>query len=377
MDIKVPVQLLGGLSPEKFMKLYWQKKPLLIRRALPDFKPLLSRSELFELSSRHEVESRLLESRDSGGGASWRLKSGPFSRRALPPLSLPNWTLLVQGVDLHHDSAHALLKRFRFLPDARLDDLMISYASMGGGVGPHFDSYDVFLLQASGRRRWQIGRQKDLSIKADSPIKILENFHPEHTYELNPGDMLYLPPRYAHNGVAMDSDCMTYSVGFRAPGAQEMAREILQRIAEDSIDALKPSIYSDPGQLAVESPGAIPSGMQVFAKKAIEKLIQTPGLLGQILGEYLTEPKTDVWFEAGEEHLDCTEVILDRKTKMMHDKRHVFINGESFLATGLEGRLMRKLSDDRILQMSELQRMSPSAQELVQSWCKAGWIHGR
>jgi 50S ribosomal protein L16 3-hydroxylase len=377
MDIKEPIQLLGGLSPDKFMRLYWQKKPLLIRRALPDFKPLLSRAELFELSSRPDVESRLLEYRDSGEGASWRLKSGPFSRRALPPLSLPNWTLLVQGVDLHHNNAHALLKRFRFLPDARLDDLMISYASMGGGVGPHFDSYDVFLLQASGRRRWQIGRQKDLSIRADSPIKILENFYPEHTYELNPGDMLYLPPRYAHNGVAMDSDCMTYSVGFRAPGAQEVAREILQRIAEDSIDALKPSIYSDSGQLAVGSPGAIPSCMEVFAKKAIEKLIQTPGLLGQILGEYLTEPKTDVWFEAGETPKDSTEIILDRKTKMMHDKSHVFINGESFLATGLEGRLMRKLSDDKKLQVSELKRMSESAQELVQSWCIAGWVHGK
>jgi 50S ribosomal protein L16 3-hydroxylase len=144
------------------------------------------------------VESRLIVQQAKG----WRMKQGPFAPRSLPPLSQKAWTLLVQGVDLHDAGAHALLQQFRFVPDARLDDLMISFATPGGGVGPHFDSYDVFLLQASGRRRWKIGRQKDLTLQEGVPLKILQNFEPEQEFVLEAGDMLYLPPRYAHDGVA-------------------------------------------------------------------------------------------------------------------------------------------------------------------------------
>jgi 50S ribosomal protein L16 3-hydroxylase len=156
------LSLLGGLSPNQFMRRHWQKKPLLVRQAIPGFKPVLSAAQLFALAARDEVESRLItrsperRGRANHGPAAWQLRRGPFARRALPPLAQPGWTLLVQGVDLHSEAAHELMQRFRFIPDARLDDLMISYASEGGGVGPHFDSYDVFLLQASGSRRWQI-----------------------------------------------------------------------------------------------------------------------------------------------------------------------------------------------------------------------------
>jgi len=210
---RLPQQLLGGLSPATFMRRYWQKKPLLIRQAIPGFSPLLDRAALFDLSGREEVESRLIVHSEKG----WQLKHGPFGRRQLPALSRPRWTLLVQGVDLHVNAVHELMQRFRFVPDARLDDLMISWASDGGGVGPHFDSYDVFLLQAQGQRRWRIGRQKDLSLQPDVPLKILSNFEPEEEHVLNPGDMLYLPPKWAHDGVAVGGDCMTYSVGFRVP----------------------------------------------------------------------------------------------------------------------------------------------------------------
>ena len=165
--------------------------------------------------------------------AGWQLKHGPFARTAFPPFKQKRWTLLVQGVDLHLDAAHELLQRFRFVPDARLDDLMISWASDGGGVGPHFDSYDVFLLQASGQRHWRIGRQKDLSLEPNVPLKILSNFEPEEEHLLNPGDMLYLPPRWAHDGVAVGDDCMTYSVGFRVPQRGGLAGELLQRMADE------------------------------------------------------------------------------------------------------------------------------------------------
>ena len=148
MDPQQPLALLGGLTPAQFMRRHWQKKPLLVRQAIPGFAPPVVRSDLFALAAQEGVESRLVQS----ARGVWKLRHGPFSRRALPALSQPEWTLLVQGVDLHNDAVHALLQQFRFVPEARLDDLMISYATDRGGVGPHFDSYDVFLLQAHGRQ---------------------------------------------------------------------------------------------------------------------------------------------------------------------------------------------------------------------------------
>ncbi len=190
MQIDAPTPLLGGLAPERFMRRHWHKQPLLVRQAIPGLSPPLNRAGLFALAQSDEVESRLLVR----SGAEWRLRHGPISRRALPPLSRPGWTLLLQGADLHVDAARALLDRFRFVPDARIDDLMISYASDGGGVGPHVDSYDVFLLQANGRRRWQLARRYDPSLRPGLPLAILRQFLPEQEWVLEPGDMLYLPP---------------------------------------------------------------------------------------------------------------------------------------------------------------------------------------
>ncbi len=170
-------------------------------------------------------------------------------------------------MDLHHEGIHALLRQFSFLPDARLDDLMISYASDGGGVGAHFDSYDVFLLQAQGRRRWSIGKQGDLRLQPDVPLKILERFEPEQSFVLEPGDMLYLPPRCAHDGVAVGGDCMTFSIGLRSPSAGELGADLLARIAQAHADELEdaaPSAavrYRDPAQPAVEAPGAMPAAL--------------------------------------------------------------------------------------------------------------------
>lgn len=192
-----PITLLGNLSPKQFFSEYWHKKPLLIRQAIPGFQPILSKSELFELASQDDVESRLI----TFFKQHWEMKNGPVS--AVPVKEKKDWTLLVQGVNLHNDDASALLKQFRFIPDARLDDLMISYAADGGGVGPHFDSYDVFLLQAHGQRRWQISAQKDLSLVEGMPLKILSHFECDQEFILEPGDMLYLPPQYAHDGVAI------------------------------------------------------------------------------------------------------------------------------------------------------------------------------
>ena len=372
MNITEPLTLLGGISPERFMKQYWHKKPLLVRQAMPHIKPVLGRAELFELAAREGVQSRLVIQ----DGGSWRLKHGPFQRRALPPLKRPGWTLLVQGVDLHQELAHALVQAFRFVPDCRLDDLMISYATDGGGVGPHFDSYDVFLLQVQGSRRWRIGRQKDLSLQADVPLKILADFAPEQEFLLEAGDMLYLPPRYAHDGVAV-GECMTCSIGFRAPQQGELARELLQRLADDAPELVGDSLYRDPHQPATLSPAEIPMAVQTFAREAILGVLQDPLALARTLGELLTEPKSEVWFErpSAADAALAGALRLDRRTKMMFDDKHVFINGEAFRAGGKDATLIRRLADQRRLNAAQVGALSVGAQALLQQWIEAGWVH--
>ena len=370
MDTENPLALLGGLTATQFMRRHWQKKPLLVRQAVPGLRPLLTRTELFALADREEVESRLIV-HDAKG---WRMRPGPLPRRTLPPLQQPGWTLLVQGVDLHHAAAHQLLNQFRFVPDARLDDLMISHATDGGGVGPHFDSYDVFLLQAHGRRRWRIGRQKDLSLQEGVPLKILANFEPEEEYVLEPGDMLYLPPRYAHDGVA-EGECQTYSIGFRAPASGELAHELLLRLADSAMDDGDGLRYRDPAQPATRAPGCIPEALSQFASKAVLAAAQDPQALQRVLGEFLTEPKADVWFQGGEAPAQWGRVTLDPKTRMMYDAQHVFINGESFRASGRDATLMRVLADQRELSAKQVGKISADALDLVHNWCDVGWVH--
>jgi 50S ribosomal protein L16 3-hydroxylase len=378
MEINQPLPLLGGLSAAQFMRRYWQKKPLLVRQAIPAMVPPIERADLFALAEREDVESRLIRH----GKAGWSLKHGPLARRTLPPLKQPAWTLLVQGVDLHHEGVHELLRQFRFLPDARLDDLMISYASDTGGVGAHFDSYDVFLLQAQGSRRWSIGKQSDLRLQSGVPLKILENFEPEQTFVLEPGDMLYLPPRYAHDGVAVGDDCMTCSIGLRSSALGELGADLLARMAqayaEDLEDAGPAELarYRDPAQPAVDAPAAMPAALQGFARKAIEAALRDPDAVGRALGESLTEPKANVWFGEGGEVPDAMQrVALDRRTRMLYDTRHIYINGESFRAGGADATLMRRLADQRALGARELARASEGALALLGEWCEAGWLH--
>jgi 50S ribosomal protein L16 3-hydroxylase len=386
MDIQQPLALLAGLSPDQFMRRHWQKKPLLVRGAIPGFSPLLSRSELFKLASSDSVESRLIVKNSQ----SWRMKSGPFAARALPPLKQLGWTLLVQGVDGHDAAVHQLLQQFRFVPDARLDDLMISWAAPGGGVGPHFDSYDVFLLQASGSRRWKIGQQKDLTLQQDVPLKILQNFEPEQEFVLHAGDMLYLPPRYAHDGVAEEctgpdgktQDCMTYSIGFKAPVARELAAELLHRLAEFSEDALEGSsaektqkIYRDAGQAATATPAEIPPRLATFAQQSLQEALQDPQALGCALGEIMTSLKPQVSFEEVEVKLSTAMGIrLDAKTRMMYDADHIFINGESYRAKGTDAVLMRLLADQRQLPAKTLRKAGHDALALLADWLAAGWL---
>jgi len=374
MQVDQPLPLLGGLSPAQFMKRYWHKKPLLIRQAIPGMQPFLERSELLDLAARDDVQSRLVIQQAASTKQPWRLRHGPFARRSLPPLKQPGWTLLVQSVDLLDARLQALREQFRFVPDARLDDVMISYASDGGGVGPHFDSYDVFLLQAQGRRRWRIGRQKDLTLQEGMPLKILADFQPEQEWVLEAGDMLYLPPRYAHDGVAQ-GECMTYSIGFRAPDQVELVPALLQALAEQVAEIMLPKRYRDPGQFASISPARIPKELQSFAQDALATALRDQDMLERALGEHLSEPAATVWFQPQETDRGLKQgVCLDRGTRMLYDDRHVYINGESFHASGRDARWMRQLADRHFLDASECARLSPDASQLLAQWLSCGWL---
>ncbi len=373
MEIDRPATFLGGLSPAQFMRRHWQRKPLLVRQAFPGVTPPVTRARMFELAASPDVESRLVK----GQGLDWTVRSGPLTRRALPPVSQPHWSLLVQGLDLHADAAHRMLAPFRFIPEARLDDLMMSWASDGGGVGPHLDSYDVFLIQVQGRRRWQIGRPADCSFVEGLPLKILERFEPEQEWVLEPGDMLYLPPRWAHDGVAL-GECMTCSVGFRAPARGELARELLQRMGDDSGDDGVDPLYRDAGEPATASPGALPARLVEFARRAVDRVLSEPHGLSRTLGEVLTEPKPRVWFKAREGDIGvdaCAAAVeLAPGSRMLYDERHVFLNGESFRASGLDARLMRSLADRRRLGAADCARLSQPARDLLASWLQDGWL---
>lgn len=365
--------LLGGLTPDQFFSEYWHKKPLLIRQAIPGFTPLLSSEELFDLASKDDVESRLI----SFFKQHWEMKNGPFQQ--LPLKEKKAWTLLVQGVNLHNRKADALLRQFRFIPDARLDDLMISYAKDGGGVGPHFDSYDVFLLQAHGQRRWKIGAQKDLSLIKGMPLKILSNFQAEQEFVLDPGDMLYLPPHYAHDGIAI-GDCMTYSIGFRAPSFQEIGESFLQFMS-DSIDL--PGRYADPALEVSSHPAEISQAMLSSISEELAKIKFTKDDMTIFLGEHLTEPKSTVFFTSPEKVLTPKRfamsvqkkgVSLSLKTQMLYKGKNVFINGESFSVEKADKLILSKLADQRFLNGEDMISISNDVSEALCMWYEDGWL---
>ena len=286
MNPDTPLQLLGGLTAREFLRDYWQKKPLLVRQAIPDFESPISPDELAGLALEEEVESRLVIEH---GERPWELQRGPFNEYTFQDLPERDWTLLVQAVDQFVPEVAELLEEFKFLPKWRIDDLMISFAAPGGGVGPHFDNYDVFLLQAHGHRRWQIGQMCD----ADSPLlphadlKILAQFEPTDEWVLAPGDMLYLPPCLAHCGTAED-DCMTYSVGFRAPSAAEVLTHFTDFLGQFLPDEER---YSDADIQPSEDPNQIQRDALDRLKALLNEHMSDERLLMTWFGQFMTEPK--------------------------------------------------------------------------------------
>jgi 50S ribosomal protein L16 3-hydroxylase len=268
---------LGHFSPEQFLKDYWQKKPCLIRQAITDFIPMLSGDDLAGLACEEMAESRLVKG--SVTAADWRVEHGPFTESDFATLPEENWTLLVQDVEKHYAPLRELMRLFSFIPNWRLDDLMISYAATGGSVGPHIDQYDVFLLQAEGTRRWQIAGKFDPQLLENCPLNILQCFNPEQDWLLEPGDMLYLPPNVAHHGVALEPG-MTWSIGSRAPSAADLLQGLGEWLAFSEDEG---SRYSDPGLKPVKRAGEI----DLNALEGLRKLMMSGMSDSESLHNYL------------------------------------------------------------------------------------------
>ncbi len=283
-----PLTHLGDMPIETFLRDYWQKKPLLIRNALPDFEPPVAADELAGLALEEGVESRLiLQSEDK---LDWQLEHGPFSEEELTGLPETNWTLLVQAVDHWVPEVADLLAQFHFVPSWRMDDLMISYATDGGGVGPHYDNYDVFLLQASGTRRWEVGGifGEESPRREDTPVMILPEWQADEVWDLQPGDMLYIPPRVGHNGYAVGDDCMTYSIGFRAPSHEEILDGFAEFIGKSLLSEQR---YSDPDLTVTDSPAEIDANAIQRVQTILQQYVADPAKIGEWFGRFMTDPK--------------------------------------------------------------------------------------
>jgi 50S ribosomal protein L16 3-hydroxylase len=386
-----PLALLNQLTPSEFLDQYWQKKPLLIKAAIPNFKGLLSAEELAGLACEEDVQSRIVEYKKGV----WHAQHGPFTEddfAALPdaPTAEHNWTLLVQSVNHFLPEASALLQQFSFIPHARLDDLMVSYAPHSGGVGPHFDSYDVFLLQGQGKRLWRISEQSDLSLVEGAPLRILKNFDTKQEWLLEAGDMLYLPPHLAHWGIAVsdgDQDCMTYSIGFRAPKNQELASEFLG-FMQDKInqESIPPSgLYQDADLSLQAHPAEISANMVATVSAQLQSIQWSNGTVAEFLGHYLSEPKSHVVFDTNKKisqaaflkQASSRGLSLDLKSLMLFEGGRFYLNGEMTTCTSEAAATLKELADYRQLSAADLvsHLNNDELNALFYAWYLAGYLH--
>ena len=364
---------LGGLTVAQFLHRHWQKKPLLARGAFPGLGDFLQRDRIFELAARDDLESRLV----IRNGRRWQVRHGPFSRRALSRIRDSRWSLLVHGINHVLPAAQELLRQFAFIPYARLDDLMVSFAPPGGGVGPHFDSYDVFLVQGGGSRRWRVGPCRDRDLLPGAPLRILRRFRPSNEWVLHPGDMLYLPPRYGHDGVAV-TDCVTYSIGFRAPGAQELAARFLEFMQ----DRLRlEGIYEDPRLERQGHPAEIGASMVREIERMLGRIRWGKEDVATFLGCYLTEPKAHIVFRRPARRLSERSfaraihrrgVRLALTAQMLFLGRTIFVNGEACTMGARAARVLAELADKRELPHGV--RPGREALARLYEWYRAGYI---
>jgi 50S ribosomal protein L16 3-hydroxylase len=365
--------LLGGIAPREFLARYWQKRPLLVRGAWPDFREPVTPSELLRLAARDDCESRMV----FRAGSRWRLEHGPFERARLRGFAPKRWTVLVQGLNHFVPAADQMLRAFRFINYARLDDVMASFATPGGGVGPHFDSYDVFLVQGRGRRRWRLSRQRDLALDTQAPLKVLRNFRPSIEWTLESGDMLYLPPGIAHEGVAIEP-CITYSVGFRAPSGRELADGFLAFLQDRG--RWSDERFRDRDASAARRPARVSDALLDHCVKMIDRVHWSRNDIEEFVGRHLSEPKPYVRFVApprplsrGAFRVACARrgVRLALATGMLFRRNRIYLNGESVAIAGRTRTLLTRLADERELEPGAFTR---AANELLYTWYRAGYL---
>jgi 50S ribosomal protein L16 3-hydroxylase len=347
---------LGDLSLDTFLREYWQKKPLLIRNALPGCQSPIAGDELAGLACEEGVESRLII-RD-GVGERWELQHGPFSDETFLALPDTHWTLLVQAVDHWVPDAAKFLQQFTFIPSWRIDDLMISYASDGGGVGPHYDNYDVFLVQVGGRRQWEVGGLFDecSSRRSDTPVTILSDWKPEQRWILDPGDMLYVPPRVGHSGIAVGDGCMTCSVGFRAPSHREMLQEFSDYAGRRLREEVR---YADPDLVPRANPGHMTAGALHRVHRILRQYVDDQDLLAEWFGRYMTLPKyqeevpdTEMFrFEDVRAHASAGKPLMRNEGSRFAFQEHgreiwLFVDGRRYPCREVQADLVRKLCAD-------------------------------
>lgn len=330
-----PLTHLGDMPVETFLRDYWQKKPLLIRNAFPGFEAPISGEELAGMALEEQIESRLIEERGIDGP--WQLRNGPFTEEDFFSLPKTHWTLLVQAVDQWIPEVASLKDHFRCIPDWRLDDIMISYAADQGSVGPHYDFYDVFLLQAEGNRRWHLGPKADASSPRveGTPLNILREFKSEASWLLEPGDMLYLPPQYSHWGIA-EGGCTTISIGFRAPAARTMLEDLAAELGAGLPDHYR---YTDADLKLPANPSEIDRETVARVQRQLSEWLQQPQNIAQWFGAIMTEAKypDTVALDAGSaddwrEHLaEGGSLILNPGSRcaFCRDPATLFVDGES------------------------------------------------
>ena len=284
--------MFGSLTPGQFLERHWQRSPAVFAAALPGFRSPISADELAGLACEEEVESRLVMGHV---GDRFRVEHGPFEEARFERLPERDWTLLVQDVDKHVPEIATLLEPFGFLPDWRVDDIMVSFAAPGGSVGPHTDEYDVFLLQAQGRRRWQLSERFEPGLRADCDLKVLERFEPEREIIAEPGDILYLPPNVAHFGVALD-EAMTFSVGFRAPDQRELVGALLRELVERPRPSRR---FGDAGRASVARRAEIAAPDLAALRELVRGGLQlSDAEIDHFIGRYITRNKPNLELRA-------------------------------------------------------------------------------
>ncbi len=365
-----PLLKLGNLPIQDFLSQYWQQKHLYSPQSLSDYLPDLDIDDLAGLALEQEVESRLIRSEENR----WELDYGPFTEEQLTHLPDSNWTLLIQAADIWIPEISQFLDLFRFLPNWRLDDIMISYAADGGGVGPHFDFYDVFLIQAKGCRTWHLGPEcNDQTPRVqDSPLNQIAPFEPEHTFETKPGDVLYIPAGKAHWGIANGDDCMTFSVGFRAPSDREILSNFADFIADDLPGSNR---YRDSSPKVADNPGKIDDSVIEALRHKIQDLINSPTALASWFGREMTEGKyseiqPEEFFELPNiEEQELNEFLAQNPLEVFsasrlayrecEDATTLFIDGEEYKTTALVAEILCK---QRYFEPGELQILIESEQ---------------